>query len=250
MRRAPTDLTLLAGSRLQLTIRANKEIATAALRLAGLNTDAPLTVSPTDKHRLTGEINIPQTGLTGFTVQLRDTDGLTAKELALYRIDIVPDKPPTVAITFPERKEELATARAKIILGIEANDDFGVAKLVLHYRSQAVQNGVEQAVELDLAGETPRTLHRRHEWDLAKVTETLPADATIEYWLEAQDTNDVTGPGVTMTEHYWLKIVSEDDKRVDLMNRLDDYLGALGSVAEDEEHLSQSLGALIFSKPK
>ena len=250
VRRAPTDLTLLAGSRLQLTIRANKNIVAASLRLAGLNTEVPVRISPLDKTRLTGEISIPQSGLTGFTVQLRDEDGLSAKELALYRIDIIPDKPPTVAITFPERKEELVTTRASIMLGLEAHDDFGVAKLALHYRSPVIRKGQEQTVELDLAGETPRTLRRRHEWQLATLADSLPADTAIEYWLEAQDTNDVTGPGITTTEHYWLKVVSEDDKRTDLMNRLDDYLGMLGTVAEDEEHLNQNLGTLIFGKPK
>ena len=249
-RLAPADLSLLAGSRLQLTLHANKAIATASLRLAGLNTETSLRVNPLDQQQLTGEISVPQTGLTGFTIQLRDTDELSAKELTLYRIDILPDKPPTVALTLPERKEELVTARATVLLGFEAHDDFGVAKLALHYRSPAIRAGQEQTVELDLAGETPRTIRRRHEWDLAKITDALPADTAIEYWLEAQDTNDVTGPGRAATEHYWLKVVSADDKRADLMNRLDDYLSTLGNVAEDEERLSQNLGALIFGKPK
>ena len=250
VRRAPTDLTLLAGSRLQLTIRANKPIAMAALRLAGLNTNAPVRISPLDKTRLIGEINIPQSGLSGFTVQLRDEDGLSAKELALYRIDILPDKPPTVAILFPERKEELVTARVTVMIGLEAHDDFGVAKLTLHYRSPAIHNGQEQTSELDLAGETPRTLRRRHEWKLTTITDSLPAETAIEYWLEAQDTNDVTGLGLATTEHYWLKVVSEDDKRADLMNQLDGFLGTLGSVAEEEERLNQNLGTLIFGKAK
>ena len=249
-RLAPADLTLLAGSRLQLTVRANKEITAANLRLAGLNTETPLRINPLDQKLLTGEISVPQTGLTGFTIQLRDTNGLSAKELTLYRIDILPDKPPTVALTLPERKEELVTARATVLLGLEAHDDFGVAKLALHYRSPVIRNGQEQTVELDLAGETPRAVRRRHEWDLAKIADALSADTAIEYWLEAQDTNDVTGPGRATTEHYWLKVVSMDDKRTDLMNRLDDYLGTLGNVAEDEERLNQNLGTLIFGKTK
>ena len=249
-RLAPADLSLLAGSRLQLTLRANKAITAASLRLAGLNTETPLRINPLDQQQLTGEIRVPQTGLTGFTVQLRDTNGLSAKELTLYRIDILPDKPPTVTLTLPDRKEELVTARATVLLGLEAHDDFGVAKLVLHYRSPAIRNGQEQTSELDLAGATPRALRRRHEWDLARITDPLPADSAIEYWLEAQDTNDVTGPGRATTEHHWLKVVSVDDKRTDLLNRLDDYLGKLGTVAEDEERLNQNLGILIFGKPK
>ena len=249
-RLAPADLTLLAGSRLQLTLHANTAIATGGLRLAGLNAVTPLRISPVDQKLLTGAISVPQAGLTGFTIQLCDTNGLSAKELTLYRIDILPDKPPTVLFTLPERKEELVTARATVLLGIEAHDDFGVAKLALHYRSATIRNGQEQNFELDLAGETPRALRRRHEWDLAKIANALPADTVIEYWLEAQDSNDVTGPGRATTEHYWLKVVSVDDKRADLMNRFYEYLNALGNVAEDEERLNQNLGALIFGKPQ
>ena len=210
----------------------------------------PLHISPVDQKLLTGEISVPQAGLTGFTVQLCDTNGLTAKELTLYQIDILPDKPPTVILTLPERKEELVTTRAVVLLGIEARDDFGVAKLTLHYRSSAIRAGQEQNVELNLDGKTPRMLQRRHEWDLANISNVLPANTAIEYWIEAQDTNDVTGPGRAATEHYWLKVVSTDDKRTDLMNRLDDYLGALDKVAEDEERLNKNVGSLIFVKPQ
>ena len=85
---------------------------------------------------------------------------------------------------------------------------------------------------------------------MTTITDSLPAETAIEYWLEAQDTNDVTGPGLATTEHYWLKVVSEDDKRADLMNQLDGFLGTLGSVAEEEERLNQHLGTLIFGKAK
>ena len=249
IQRAPTDLSLLAGSRLILTLRANKPIASAVVRLAGLNTAAPSRVSPLDPQRVLSEIEI-RTGLTGFTVQLRDADGVSSTDPVVYPIDILPDQPPTVALTFPARKEELVTGRARVVLGIDAHDDFGIAGLALHFRSPALHQNQEQVVELDLAGATPRTLHRRHEWPLAALADPLPPETAIEYWLEARDTNDVTGPGRAATEHFWLRVVSDDDKRTDLMNRLDDSLGRLSSVADDEEWLNQSLGTLIFGKPK
>ena len=250
LRRPPTDLTLLAGSQLQLTIRANKPIASATVRLTGLNTNAPARVSPLDPRQVLSEIPIPQAGLTGFIVQLCDEDGLHSQDMAVYPIDILPDHPPTVALTFPERREELVTQKATVVLGLDAHDDFGIARLALHYHSPALQQDQEQVVELDLAGATPRALHRRHEWRLATLAEALPLDTTIEYWLEAQDTNDVTGPGRAATEHYWLKVVSPDDKRADLLNRLDEALRTLGNLADDEDRVNQNLGTLIFGKTR
>jgi hypothetical protein len=246
--RAVTDLALLAGSRLQLQITANKPIATAALRLAELNAEAPLRVDAADRRRLSGEISIPPSGLTGLAIQLVDEDGLRTKEGTLYRVDILPDKAPTITVTYPERKEELMTARAVATVGVEAADDFGVATLRLHYQTPAVAGGQPQVVEWDLGGATPRALRRRHEWPLASLAASLPVDTAIEWWVEARDTNDVTGPGVAQSEHYWFRIVTEEEKRTDLMNRLDDYLNLLGTVAEDQERLNQNLGTLIFRK--
>lgn len=248
IQRTVTDLSLLAGSRLRLQITANKPIAEAALRLAGLNTETPLTVDPADRRRLQGEIAIPQTGLTGFAIHLLDEDGLRSRDTTLYRIDILPDKPPVIRVTYPDRKEELMTARAVALIGLEANDDFGVARLRLRYQTPVIQNGKTQTVELDLGSETPRALRRRHEWLLAELGASLPLDTRIEWWLEAEDSNDVTGPGLGQSEHYWLRIVSEEDKRADLLNRLDDHLNLLDAVAEDQERLNQNLGTLIFRK--
>ena len=57
----------------------------------------------------------------------------------------------------------------------------------------------------------------------------------IEYWVEAEDNNNVTGPGVGTSEHQLAKVVSESDKRADLLNRAGDYLGSINDVATDQE---------------
>ncbi len=106
-----------------------------------------------------------------------------------------------------------------------------------------------ETINLDLGGQTPRSLRRRFPWDLSKLPSPLSVGDTIEFWAEASDTNDVTGPGVATSEHYQFHVVSEADKRTELMNRLGDYLGQINDVSETQRDLNEKLGVMILAQP-
>jgi hypothetical protein len=236
---------LLAGSRLRLKVTANKPIRSGEVRRIGVEGEIPLQTDPAKPAVATAEVPVPAAGLTGFSIHLLDRDGLTSRNPAVYRVDIVPDRIPAVRVTYPDRKEELVTPLARIIVGFEASDDYAVGAARLRYRIDKVENGAEKSIDLDLGAESPRSLRRRFEWRLAELKPALPEGCTIEYWLEVQDNNDVTGPGVASSDHFLAKVVSESEKRADLMSRLGEYLGTLTDVTGEQEKLSDTLGELI-----
>ncbi len=250
VRKNPGDLGILAGSKLKLKITATKPVKGGRLHLAGLDTDVPLVPVQNSKQELTGEIEIPANKLSGFSIFLADNYGVESKTPVLYKIEIIPDKPPAVKIAYPERKEELYTRLARILIGIEASDDFGIDKIKIHYKIDTVDKGAEKIIELDLNNEKPKNLRRRFEWELFKLEPSPSEGSTIEYWLEAIDTNNKTGPGIGLSERYLAKIVTEAEKRADLMARVSEYLTGLGEVADEQEKLSQSLGEIILQKTK
>jgi hypothetical protein len=250
-RRSPGDLSLLAGSQLTLKVKASKAVKDGQIKLVGLNKDLPLRVDPANATELTGTVEIPAKGLTGLSIRLQDEYGIQSRGETIYPIDLVPDRDPVVRITWPDRKEELATQQAKILVAFEAADDFGVGKIFLRYKIDTVANGAEKFIEMDLTQENPdelRNVRRRYEFDLAALRPSALEGSNIEYWIEVQDGNNVTGPGVASSDRFRVRIVSEIEKRADLMNRLNDQLGAIDFVAEDQEKLSQALGALIHAK--
>jgi len=51
-----------------------------------------------------------------------------------------------------------------------------------------------------------------------------------------------------MTEHQLLRVVSENEKRADLLNRAGDFIGTIGDVAGDQEKLNFTLGTLIYER--
>jgi hypothetical protein len=241
------DLSLLAGSRLKIFIKASANIRAAALRLAGLGREAPLAIDPRDPTSLSGEINIPPKDLTGFSVHLVDTAGVESGETATYRIDLVPDRPPTVEITFPTEHEELATPGATLRIAFEAKDDYGVVKALLHY---TIDGGAEKTIDFDLGGRSEKDLVRRFDWRLSSLQPPLVIGNALECWITVADGNDATGPGLGTSEHYEFKIVSDEEKRLDIANRLRDTIEGLKDVEQSEEDLNQTIGAPLFEKPK
>jgi hypothetical protein len=246
-KRALGDLSLLAGSTLKLNVLATKELQNASIRLAGMDTEIPLRLDASEARRVMGEFVVPPKGLSGFSIHMLDTENMESRDTAVYRIDVIPDRAPSVKITYPERKEELITRHATMIVGIDALDDFAISKARLRYKV-TVESGAEKVIELDLEGETPQRLRRRHEWRIGDFRPTLAEGSTIEYWIEIEDNNNATGPGVTSTEHHLAKVVSEAEKRADLLNRAGDTLGSISDVAADQERLNRNLGAIIREK--
>ena len=247
VKRPTGDLTLLAGSTLKITARASIPVAKAYLHLTGLDRDVPLAIDPAKKTSLSGEIQIPAKGLSGFSIHLVSTEGAESAETATYRIDIVQDQPPIVRIVYPLNREELATSKAKLLVAFEARDDFGVARVELHY---TIDQGLEKVVPFELGGGAGKVVTRRYTWELEKLQPPIEVGNVIEFWITVADTNNVTGPGIGASEHYQTKIVTEDEKRLDLANRLQDTINGVREVTGSEEELNKTLGEGIFARPK
>jgi hypothetical protein len=242
------DLSLLAGSVLKLKFTATKDLQSAAIQLIGLNRELPLALDLAQPRSLEGAFTIPARGLTGFQVRMLDTENMESRDSAIYRIDILPDKVPTVRLTYPDRKEELVTRHATMLLAFEASDDFQIKHVRLKYKASTIDNGAEKATELELEDEAPQRMRRRYEWRIADALPAIGEGTVIEYWIEAEDNNAATGPGYGASEHQLARVVSEAEKRADLLNRAGDYLGSINDVALDQEKLNRSLGNIIRAK--
>ncbi len=103
------------------------------------------------------------------------------------------------------------------------------------------------AIELDLGGQQ-KSVRGQYKWDLATL-KLQPGDA-IEWWVEAQDGNDQTGPGVTESEHRAIKIGSDAQVREYLLNRLGNPLESIQEIKDGQVDLTGTLGQIILEKPR
>ena len=253
-RRALGDLKILAGSRLVLKVKASTAVQSGEIRLIGADCDktaqtAPLAADAQDKTLLTGEALIPAEGVTGMTLRLVDEDGVESRGAAIYHIDVVQDAPPTIKIVWPDRREVLLTREATALIAFEAKDDFGVAKVKLHYAVDWVEGGPHKTLDLDLGGALPKTVTRRFDWKIGALVPHVEEGSVIDYWFEVLDANNITGPGIGTIDHYQARIVSEAEKRADLANRLSDTMEGLNGVRQGQEEVNAKLGEIIFEKP-
>jgi len=253
-RRLLGDLKILAGSRLALKVQVNANIKSAEIRLVGVDhnkaiKEVPLAADGKDRTRLAGEIEIAANDVTGLTLHLVDEDGVESRGTAIYPVEVARDEPPTIQITWPERREELLTREAVMLLAFTTKDDYGVAKVRLNYAVDWVEGAPHQSIELDLGGGFPKEITRQFHWRIGQITPHVEEGRVIDYWFEVLDANDVTGPGIGTTEHMQARIVSESEKRTDLANRLSDAMEGLNGVKQGEEELNQRLGDIIFEKP-
>ncbi len=253
-RRQPGSLKLLAGSKLAVRLKATAPLRGALLRLVGSDPAETVRSAPLAEDAALGEwsgaVEIPVKGVAGLTFQLTDSEGVESRAMAVHRVEVVPDMPPTIRILVPVRRDELLTQSATMLLGFEAKDDFGVARVRLHYAVNWTEGAAHKTVELDLGGGQPKVLNRRFDWKISRITPAPALNDKIDFWLEARDANDVTGPGATvMSEHYQMRIVSEEEKRDELTSRLNDTLQGLDSVRQNQEDLARCLGDLIHEKP-
>ena len=255
VRRSLNDLSLLAGSRLRLRCRASVDVQAGSVRVVGLNPPPPIPLHLRNARELSAELPIDAAaGVTGFSISLVDPAGIETRDPTVYRIDVLPDQPPVVRITYPVRSEDLVTARARLLIAFEATDDLGLAKLALRYKLTRAGEGsaelstVENSLEMNLGNDRPRNLRRRYEWNIADLKPAPVPGAVIEFWLETADANDVTGPGIGQSEHFTARIVTDQEKLADLMNRTTDMLNGVGEVAGHEEELTKQLGGIITEK--
>jgi hypothetical protein len=280
---SPSDLRILIGSQLTLHVQANQPLKNNAASDQASNhitfttktgsVDVPLAGVGEDRQALAcSAIAVPRDA-TGLSVHLINDDGLENKDPAVYPIQLIPDEPPTLQITYPDRKEQLSTARALLVVGIETRDDFALGKLVLHYRvlppevaqsiialnGQAPSSAAgdqnsgpsvaasDNTMELDLHG-TPRSFKGQFHFDLSQLKPPPLEHGAVEWWLEAQDTNDVTGPGKTLSDHYLCRIGTEAEVRSDLFARLGNHMGQIMEAAETQKQDNEDLGQMIQQK--
>ena len=241
------DLSLLVGSRLKVTIKASMGISNASLRLAGLNQETPMQVDPKDPTVLHGEIEIVPKALTGFSARLASTDGVESGEGVLYRIDLLPDREPSVKMLVPSRREEVATPQAVLKIAFEATDDYGISNAALHY---SIDQGSEKTIEFDLGQRAEKTVMRQFNWKLGSLQPRTKPGTSIEFWIVIADNNSATGPGVASTEHYQIRIGTDDDKRLDMANRLRETMSGVTEITASQQELNKTLGEPLFEKQK
>lgn len=245
------NLALLAGSTVRISGRATQPLREAAITLEGVDRTLPLTVQGAE---IRGEFVVPGAGLTGFSLPLVNEDGVTSQNDTLYAVELLPDRPPDVELLTPTGVRLGVLLRARPRLAFTVRDDFGLKNLHLKYEVSrpARPGGTEPELETGrIALKRPAEGEGRQvfEWDLAAQKPPLTEGCTVTYWIEAVDNNSVTGPGVGRTERKTLSILSEAEKRAELLELLGARASEIDEISETQKTLNEELDRSIRTPP-
>jgi hypothetical protein len=144
---------------------------------------------------------------------------LASREPATFRLRLGPDRQPQVQARLTGISN-LVTPRAFIPIETRITDDFGVADVRLQHRHRGERD------EADTTGTQPlrslaklpdRDVRFDHIFDLEPFA--LPTGVSLSFFIEAEDNNSVSGPGVGRSTVFLVRVVTEEELRAALLAR-------------------------------
>jgi molybdenum-dependent DNA-binding transcriptional regulator ModE len=193
------DIAALVGTRVALTVTPTLPVGGGSLVIDDRDT-IPLVPAGGE---LAGEIVVRQTG--AYRVLLSGHGGTSVVASPDYFIDALNDQPPAVSFAKPGRDINV-TSIDEVFVEAEAEDDYGIGKLVLVY---SVNGGPEDTVGL-YQGRGRKRLSAGHTFYLEEI-ELTPGDF-LSYYARAEDRNAVGGRQHRTTDIYFMEIRPFDQR--------------------------------------
>lgn len=238
------NFAFLAGSTIELEGRATQALRSASLVLWGeTETVIPMNVQG---DTLALAFSVPKEGVNGLTVRMVSAEGVPSQEETRYSVQFIDDLAPIVELRFPEAAELSILPTVKPKLAYTAQDDFGLARVELHYEIVR-PDGQEDAAYLPLPmPDSPKSGSTLgYTWDLSAIDPPLRPDTWLSYWIEAGDNNDVTGPGIGQSARKTIRIVSREAKNQELIEQLKTIASELENVYDFQSEVNQTLDESI-----
>jgi hypothetical protein len=232
------DITALKGTQVQLIAETNKSLANAELAF--------------DSGRRCELQTLPHTVQGTFTVQeadryalvLQDRDGLTSDSQVQYHIRLIADQAPFVRLALPGRDVDL-TEDMMLPLLIEAQDDYGLTAMRLHYQVQpAGQEEIDsnRFASQAIPGPYSEQMRVAFPWDLSP-SPLLPNESVL-YFVEVKDNDIISGPKSAHTPIYRARFPSLYEMYKDLAQQHDSALDQAQTLYERSQEMSKSLNQL------
>jgi hypothetical protein len=191
----PVQISVVAGSRISLVVTSAAEVVAA--ELAG---QAPLALT-----RAAGAFAGEWLADRSTAVAIRPMGG-EDRDVKFLSVIVVPDSPPVVRVPIPGKDVAIAGTKGRITVGVDAQDDLGLASLSVRFTKAS--GGGESLTFTE--GEVPLTLNRadgrkwsgRAEWVLDGL-ELADGDVLV-YRAIARDRNPNGSP--VQSEQYLIEV--------------------------------------------
>lgn len=238
------DVSALKGSRVNISLEADRDLAVAQLRLVS---DARPDQPDSAQMEVNGEAASAQFTLMEsghYNILLKDRDGIAGAAPVDYSLWTILDEPPVIEIIYPPGDAEINQSMIIPIKG-QARDDFAVQRVRLGYKiikggpggsadsAHQEENFTWSKLNFEAMGGGNFLVD--YLWDLTGLN-LLPGDEIL-YRLEAQDNDQVSGPKTALSPVQRLRFPSMEE----IFARMDEGQGQQVENAQEALEKSQSL---------
>lgn len=253
------NLTLLAGSKLHIEAKTDQQLKSAHVVYKGVDQQAVDMTVGADGKSISCDLPVLAKGFDGFSIVTTNMEGFDSKANTVYRVEVVPDNPPEIA--FAEGSADSATLveEQRPRMRFQVRDDFMVTKVFLCCQTAGADaagsdENATEAQKLNVTKipiEVPKaapSLAFDYEWKNPQESGLWKAGTTITWWIEAVDNNDVTGPGVGQSPKHTWSIVTLEEKRKELTEKLKQQADEIEHLSEQQQELKNNSADLIEQK--
>lgn len=238
------DVTALQGSR--VTVEATLgggPMTDAVLRFAD-GRERPMDI---ENGVATGRFTV--TDATAYHIHLRNAEGVANPNPVRYAVDAQADQPPRITFEAPAPTASLEADRVADLV-LRLRDDFGFARLRLHYRLDRGDTDASDTASydtIDLPLERPLRTEQQiaHTWLLVQDSglDVLPGDEVV-YYAEVWDNDAVSGFKTARTATQRLRVPTAADRYAELDETQERSASSLQAVREQSSALQEQFRQL------
>jgi hypothetical protein len=225
-------LRLLEGSTLKLEGSISEPVKSAVLVIGGVETPVAMEIQA-KTGKISKTLKIPDKGWKSMSVKFVTINGTSSAKEPVWPVEIIPDKPPEVAMTLPKSDRITAVPGSKVDFAYRITDDFQIknARIGIRITRSTVPGAPteEKTLPVDVPKES-KSLIRDQVLDLGELQPAVSSGCTIELWVEATDNNGMKNPVKSRSRSKIIAVVSEEEKRLELLEQI-------GQRAKDVERL-------------
>ncbi len=183
----------LVGSEVQIQARSMVSLSRLWLELA----EGEKLKAEQEGKILSARLTIKNSG--GYRFCGEDAQGKLWAESGFHKIQAIPDQPPTIHLLAP-KNDLVVQPDQELVIRFQGDDDYGLESIWLIFKTSAETKRIliQNTQELELEGE--------YRWQLGNYR-LIPGEK-IAYYLEAQDNNHITGPGIGRSQTRYLEVYS------------------------------------------
>lgn len=237
------DIKALIGTRVIISGKASKQLKQGSIHF-GNKSFIPLQVN---KEEFSASFTL--TSNDTYCISLIDQEGLTNIDPVHYRLVIIQDEYPTVAILQPGRNIDIAGNESLPLL-LEIKDDFGFSSLRIGYK--LIKSRFEPPhsdytfVQIPISKQSVEKIEVNYFWNL-KSLNLVPEDV-VEYFAEVFDNDIIKGPKSGRSQTYLLRLPSLEEVFADIdkghektLDDLKESLETAKKLKEDIEDINRDL---------